>query len=1405
MNSDATPAYRGYRLQGLYVLSRLLRDVDSTLSFQPEGLEDLVVVSNTGEIQEVVQVKARSDNLSLSSFSPEKDESFFDRVIALLDTNPESRITVATFGSVGPELQHALNGIDGARGRVAKKLSEYGRISIEQAIQVLSRIHLQQVAEIELNEEVRSRLNSSLVGVDPDAALDLLTAWIYACSEQKLVVSHRHLIEKVNAVGKFLSERAAHHQEWFTTIVPLAAQNEAAVDELDRDRLETEFYQGVAARYEHILTNIDIRREAQLALIDESFDENHIVIVHGASGQGKSTLAYRYLHDFVPDSWCFQVRAIESRERALSVARALAGHANALGLPIVVFLDVSPGDDGWPELVRQLEAVGHIHVLVTIREEDWRRASLSWSNLRFGEIELAFDRSEARLIYDALSSRQVPERFINFGDAWDRFGGRGPLLEFVHLVTQGRALRDRLLEQVRRIEKEVDRGERDPAQLLLLRLVSTAGAFGARLQVARLVQEVRLRAPLLAFELLEKEYLVRLSNNGELVDGLHPVRSEILTDLLTEPAIAPWAEAARECLWCIYESDLELFLLCAFSRRSSDCDVLVDFLHDYQPETWVGVAGVLRALIWFGLDRYVGAQHDLIDELAEIAGPDGACIFLDFDVADAVPGVRDNIGELLRRTNPIERVLKVESILSRQIKKSEVFLFARGWLQGRTSRLISPISDDDWSCVAEVLFWSNHLGFKLNLELAISDVELDRALNDLPLGVLADVVFSITGDHNRTFGSWLENNRERILERFRHETQTVAVEDDGKIIKAHFIIESNDPVESEVSDKGDEDTLHDHALRRISLLRRLVPDREGYGCQGYGHRLLPDGLLSDIDSTQKTAVPKTMLPLLWQTSVNGTFRGLVRHHFRHASWPEYVDEVISIRKSIVRELQRLERVLEIYFRKSSPTQLIGEGRGIDEDTWQTCRRSLARLGMLPLCALDEWGFVDESSSAKSSEDPVAGLVAFGRHSLALNRYRPYLDGVKPYAISMSNFLQQALHVLALNPMLGRGAAARNSERRDLLVNYAGSIGIGENAGPLSTLNLADAVRALPTMQQEQRRLLSPFVDDQIFDQFERNEQKLFFRVWCAWHAFAIEPRQVVQQSTLTLPKRVSDLQKRMRNALKEELKRQSGDAFHLRILADGIQWENKPAMWLAIDVINPTEMFVALERVIESVRVAFGTIEPEGLRDHVIAFRWPQVVVMPLIRGKLQEQAAWRFYSATLVREEPHWTSHIQLPIPDEILQQLHLSRWYSPKLEVARTFFQSFVDLKLLTAHLRDIDRIPVSLDTLGTDLIQEYMQRTRPRLSQVLQSAFDRVGEMLLNVDQALSAFTPQDSRLIALAQQLQVVRAAVQPSQGFEREQLVSLQEIGSWAGRLEGASIAALESYLLWVTVVLDEVV
>ncbi|NEV65440.1 hypothetical protein [Thiorhodococcus minor] len=169
----------------------------------------------------------------------------------------------------------------------------------------------------------------------------------------------------------------------------------------------------MSAHYEHILANCDIPCHRWLKNISTGFAKESVVIIHGAFGQGKSALAYRWLHMETPSSWRLQIKLIENRRKALQIAATLSAHDQAVGAPIVIYIDVRPHDQGWTLLVEELARIPQIRVLVTVREEDWRRATISRADVGFEDISLSLDRAEAQAIYDQLSRRETPGQGVD--------------------------------------------------------------------------------------------------------------------------------------------------------------------------------------------------------------------------------------------------------------------------------------------------------------------------------------------------------------------------------------------------------------------------------------------------------------------------------------------------------------------------------------------------------------------------------------------------------------------------------------------------------------------------------------------------------------------------------------------------------------------------------------------------------------------------------------------------------------------------------------------------------------------------------------------------------------------------------------------------------------------------------
>jgi hypothetical protein len=1416
MSSDATPAYRGYRLQALYALSRILSaSTGAAKVFQPEGQEDLSVLNADGTFSEVIQVKAYSNDLVLSHFSPDKPNSFFYRVNKILNSTDSFKVSIVSFGPVGSELHDALSGNNLIRKRVARKLGGYGHITEARAEELLAKISIVSIQEEALTEQVYTVIGNSLAGVEPERAFELLNFWLYLCSERKCLVNHDDVIDRLNNVGRFVSQRAAHHREWFTSIVPI---EDSIIDGAQREELSDSYYRGISAQYEHILADLDVSRPQLLGEIAQKFRTAKIVIAHGASGQGKTTLAYRYLHDYFPAMWRFQVKAVENRQHALSIVAAIVGQADAIDIPVAVYIDVSPKDSEWPELVKQLSTHRNINILVTVREEDYQRATISGAEFEFQPVELVFNHTEAERLYDSLIEKRVPTQFLSFSDAWRTFTGDGPLLEFVYLVTQGALLRERIAAQVTRLREMVRDGKLKANELQLLRLASIASALEARLDVRSLVAHLDLADPIGTLRLFEGEYLLRRSEDGTLIEGLHPIRSALLSELLSDSIFSPWSVSASSCLPFIHVHDVEAFLLYAFSRHPSELEPLLHSLENYHPTSWKAIAGVTRPLLWLGLLEYVKANKQLIDEAIESKGA-GWVFLLDSDVADAVPGSADQSLSLLTSHRPRQKAV-FESFRSRQTSKQSVFNRARTWLSNQTQVPALPSSEADWLSVGEILFWIDRWKLQSPLTEAITTEMLDEAVKTLPLRMLADVVMGLEyGFPN--FAPWFARNRDVLLARFRQDTLTLAVVDDGQTLTAHFILDARQgeeagkrPIYAQAA-RSKSDKLHNEAVERIALLSRLVPDREFYGSQGYGHRLWSPELVAQLkDSTHKPGILKNAFPPQWLTSVNATFHGLAEQGRRLDTWEQYAQRVLDLRRSVVNTLKLLQRALEAYFRKKNMLNEQFLGRGgvglLALDEFNKCRRNLNRPILLPKCAVDEWGIVTETSSFAENIDEIMGAAAVGkmaaRKGLLIYEYQSFLAAAMKYTNALETFFMQAVDVMRLNPILGKGLSTQAN--RDKVLQQAEKEGIHANASALSVINLNEAVEELSNLQREFRHLLGRFFTSTDLDAFDRQETLLLGQTWRLWYFLAFQPSQVVPSATQAFTGQVADTLKALKRGIERKLKELSAERdVTYSVVRDPVQWNGEPTLCILMNGPDALSVYKARESALEAVRQALPLPEGNELRRYVQDLNWHYVSIIPLVRGKLLAATAWHIFLRILQGEESatelKWWNHELKQIPPDAFESLRLSLWDLPQLEAAVDLDTHTAELFSLVGHLRDLLSLP-ELDDLGMKQAESYIAVISGQIRQILQAVFDDIEKLAKALSDASSGGREEDPNLDLLKGGLRELFDDVLPSPNYTSDAVISMADISEWATRLVKVREYSIGLFLMWATDLLAQI-
>ncbi|XYH97145.1 hypothetical protein ACMHYB_56820 [Sorangium sp. So ce1128] len=1362
---------------------------------QLEGSEDVDILDRLGNLVEAVQVKALAGNVTASSLRSE-DDSFYRRADARLVAHPRAIQKVVSFGPFGPELAGAQKKGSPQRARLKAYIQKTG-LKDKQVERVMNALRLEEVEENGLTTAVMQRLKETIAGADPEVAFTFLSGWLFLAMEEKARITAKDLERRLVAVGEFITQEALKRHEWNVNIVPLG---ELSVNLVDRARLSDEFYQGTYTRYEHIVADLDVRRDRKLTQIDEAFTRKNAVVVHGASGQGKTSLAYRYMRDRAV-GFCVEVRVLDDALHALQVARVLASHAKAMGTRMVAYVDVAPRNLNWRSLVRELAGISHLRLLVTVREEDWARARSEGMQFEVADVALGFDELEARGLFDALVQKNPPKLVLDFEEAWAKFGGCGPLMEFSYLVTQSEALRERLAEQVRCLREEVRTSHEAPLigkvrkkELELLRRVVVASGYGARLLLERLDEELDLPDLGATLALFEREYLLRRSNDGRYLEGLHPIRSQILAELLTmDEPIATWARTACACIRAIHEDDLSRFLLHSFSRREQDSKELLSALIGHQPETWIGVAGIFRALLWLGVRDYMRACRPLIYDVTQRFGS-SFWILLGLDPA----GVMDRWPELLPRWEEMEWIredvrLALPQLRGRIPDKTIVSEHARRWLMAR-GPLSSPKTKSDWACAAEVTFWIGHWGIYHETRAKLTPDQVRGALGALPLAVAADVSLAVSFVEGEDFDR-VESCRDELLERFRQELLVPAVEDDSRTVKAHFVLQmqSSDHAGKTGSngDKRTKNPVHAETMRRIEILRGLRPTRAIYGSQGYGHKI---DLLGINDDESVKNIPSANLPPRWLPSINGTLTELVDLELRPDSWDEYAVAAFALRRGVVDHLRQLREELQRYFRRRDSGDTLGFQPGAKN--LEEMRRRASGKPNLPRIAVDEWGLT------RSERDNVVD-IEIASETQRQERYTSFQKSFKEYISSLSNFYSQAQAPIAINARFGRMTDSRQREAFKQAAWKA--VGADERDNGLSTHNLHDAMGRLPRFQRMFRERFSAYFKVDELSLLESQERDELLKLWCVWYQFAHHPSKV----TASILKESIDAFERpcteARRRLKKHFKRFEAQGCRGSILSETVWWEDKRSIWIKMDVDNPLSIHQFLGAVLQVLHEAIPQADNAGsMARYSYDYFWNQIQLVPLFRGRAVDREMWHFSWLMLPRPDDDQQSlGLKLcprEIPEITWNGLGLQLWTFDRLELGRRFKGAFFELFLLLEHMLCLRNLP-ELDALGQEIVGKYGEKQAGAILEARRK-LEEAASGMFEYAEALGPECLANRPLLAEVRQILPElwrQLEVEQRTGEEQTEVELLQ---AWCERLKAAAPMVEAVRLAWIGDVLD---
>lgn len=1161
LNKGAINAIRGYRRQFLYSLYRLLKDINCNYIFEPEGFfEDLDIKDNTGKYLETIQVKNTSGTLTFSDLFSKKD-SFFKRAKKAISYGTE-RVKLVCFGELSEELK------DPSLSKIKKKLKKKG--FTEAQINGIAKVYdYEVVTEEEIQTIILEKIKGFEIFNDPFIGMDLLLFWLYQVAEEQTSITKKDFITQLNQIGKYISERIDFHKSFGNTIRPLEVKY---FSDENIEKYKEAFYFGVSAKYEHILANVDITRSRRLVEVDEAFRKNNVVFIHGASGQGKSSLAYRYLKNSKSQYSSYELKLSSNFIEVRETINSLESLCKGLNFPVVLYIDVTSQYSYWEEVIKELYDKSNIHFLVTIRQEDWNKLSFE-HQFNYSDIELSFDKEEAKQLYYHFSSYIPDRKFISFDESWKQVGEFSPLLEYVYFLTQGVTLKSRLREQIRRIQEKVE--IKRTKEIELLRFVCLSDSFSSRINYKSLVQHLEILNPNLYIEDFSKEYLVKLSEDGFYLIGLHPVRSKIIYEILFgDNDLVDKDDYIDKALTLIHEDDLHSFLLNSFDNNYL-IDRCINSLSKVKIETWTGYNNVAKALIWKGIYDYVFVDNYTIFNKCQTLY--GSTLFLNLDFS----GIRQEnaLADIFKsfidkEEDQEEAIKKYENINKELASIDDAYKYCIRWVNTDLVYPLKGVDDRDWNACGEYLFRLSlftHIVTSINidsdeLKSYINKTNSVESIAAILLGLKSsNLVPSIDTEH-------LEHEfRNKIREYYN----IVNLEISEKKVNTKYFFDfiDFDP------DESVKNPFHDRTLEIQGLMRKAFPLKKEYEIKGYGYDLLK---LSDHDDTYK-CMPRNNIPVKLLVEQNVLINNLYNYSLRLETWQEFVDRLVENRKVLLLALESIRKGLVLYFKDNI------KGINYLTDNEKKIKGYVKSFNhSLPQCTIDKWGYKGDNDEIELD----ANSLDKTDHKLSIHKFEELKEAMQEYFSYSQNFINQSF--TQMNNTLCR-------------INDSSFKVENENLANVTEYNLFHSANYLLRFHKEFDRSLSKFILPHIAKSLSEKETLIIMELMTIWKEFLYSSyrinKSVAQIASLTFELTKNQL---LQTLYKEVINTQKETGIVLRINT------NIDEKRLIIQVETNSEFYLeSIEICLDVVFKVFSSLHHSSVKSLLTNSNFNVISILP--------------------------------------------------------------------------------------------------------------------------------------------------------------------------------------------------
>ncbi|MEW5949055.1 MAG: hypothetical protein AB1711_06545 [Thermodesulfobacteriota bacterium] len=874
----------GIKYQLTYAVYRTfdLFKPDAPDSIQLEGIEDVdlkghkhIEFTGFNVSNEYVQVKTSKKAWDWSRFAR---SGIIQNFLPVLSADQTATLLVVTnFGYTGA-LDEFVKFCKGDRNILSNKMNRnlhdlcrragYQGIDLKELIRHISFVRI-------IDEELMKKVTDAII-----TAFDLTTcnADLYfgvLMSNFIELASQRKEVRRVDleSIRLFVQEQ-----------INLGSKNPATQNgwierlKFEKEEHPEDYYEGKNARLGHILADLDVRRHDWEIRIHEALQRSHVCIVRASSGQGKSTLLYRYAFEHYHPETALVIKQLSDESMVSPIKQAVVARQR-LGLPILIFIDnVSEGLQFWHKLAAEF-AGQEVYFLITIREEDWFRYSGNASGFVWEIVTPTLSLQEAQNIFSQFQSKgKIASGVPSAEWAYEQVADRQLLIEYTYLVTHGQMLADRLKDQV----KQLQRLGEDQAKLQILRLVSVAQAYGAKVAIKSILQHIPFEQdPDSTLRSLEREYL--LFTDG-VCEGLHFVRSQHLIPLLH--GVIPVENTMIESVQILDADNLEPFISSTFADSGLDHACLLDALvSKCQQEPLSIINKIAKALFRASEVTYYRLHQGLFDTAFDQIGSPGIFILCSGTLPFQTINLLENLKGVFGVDHPNYTLLSdlAKQFTPRQWDERYEVKFLQMAIDNVTAdRLIT-----DFSEIGALLGWCQLPGISpYRIVQTLSERDWQDQIYKADLLSAANFLIVLHDHARENYDHILATEKDSLMSFFKLSSDTLLINERNGDIYIEFIVDEQ---------KGNM-RPSDQAVERLRNLRKFFPDYQHYCSQGLYVSLL--GLQPPVDDTKK-AISNDTLRLEIDAEKNAIYMKAIKAYYTSQSVYEWQKQWFILRTELL--------------------------------------------------------------------------------------------------------------------------------------------------------------------------------------------------------------------------------------------------------------------------------------------------------------------------------------------------------------------------------------------------------------------------------------------------------------------------------------------------------------------------